>query len=119
MFLFIEFDSWKSSIVSWFINIDLYFLVNGLFFTENYLNEMFNDKNINFAISVETDEETGVSQVVVSEIRWDNMGNYILINGKKSNEVKLNEYIESYFESLNAEYIKNYIGEYWEAQQEP
>ena len=43
-----QLNPWPIKFLLFILNIDLYFFVNGLFFTEDYLNEMLYDKNVNF-----------------------------------------------------------------------
>ena len=43
-----QLNPWPIKILLFILNIDLYFFVNGLFFTEDYLSEMLYDKNVNF-----------------------------------------------------------------------
>ena len=43
-----QLNPWPIKFLLFILNIDLYFFVNGLFFTENYLSEMLYDKNVNF-----------------------------------------------------------------------
>jgi hypothetical protein len=41
-------NPWPIKFLLFILNIDLYFFVNGLFFTEDYLSEILYDKNVNF-----------------------------------------------------------------------
>ena len=41
-------NPWPIKFLLFILNVDLYFFVNGLFFTEDYLSEMLYDKNVNF-----------------------------------------------------------------------
>ena len=41
-------NPWPIKFLLFVLNVDLYFFVNGLFFTEDYLSEMLYDKNVNF-----------------------------------------------------------------------
>ena len=43
-----QLNPWPIKCLLFILNIDLYFFVNGLFFTEDYLSEMLYDKNVNF-----------------------------------------------------------------------
>ena len=43
-----QLNPWPIKFLLFILNIDLYFFVNGLFFTEDYLSEMLYDKNVNF-----------------------------------------------------------------------
>ena len=45
---FEQLNPWPIKFLLFILNIDLYFFVNGLFFTEDYLSEMLYDKNVNF-----------------------------------------------------------------------
>ena len=41
-------NPWPIKFLLFILNVELYFFVNGLFFTEDYLKEMFYDNDINF-----------------------------------------------------------------------
>ena len=43
-----QLNPWPIKFLLFILNIDLYFFVNGLFFTEDYLSELLYDKNVNF-----------------------------------------------------------------------
>ena len=43
-----QLNPWPIKFLLFILNVDLYFLVNGLFFTENYLSDIFNDSTTNF-----------------------------------------------------------------------
>ena len=43
-----QLNPWPIKFLLFILNVDLYFFVNGLFFTEDYLSEMLYDKNVNF-----------------------------------------------------------------------
>ena len=45
---FEQLNPWPIKFLLFILNIDLYFFVNGLFFTEDYLSEILYDKNVNF-----------------------------------------------------------------------
>ncbi|XP_040103468.1 short palate, lung and nasal epithelium carcinoma-associated protein 2A-like [Oryx dammah] len=93
---------------------------------------------LQFSVSVETDDQTGVSRVVVEECSNDQHSISLTVLGRRIgvlrevvnfavnlvNEVlslvthyELCPVVRGLLESLDAEYVKNRIGELWEAQQ--